>query len=547
MPPRKARAVGAKTNGRTRRIGSRDLLFNTILQNVNFSRASEFRKLFDVRRDLDDECGYPQTDAIRAEDYRKLYDRDPIAARVVNIWPSESWKSQPAVYEDEDSEAVTAFEDAWDDLCRSLRGQSWYASERGNPVWEALRRADELSGVGHYGGILLGLDDGKPLNEPAEGLDEQGRKSGKGQLKQVLFMRCFDESLMTVATWERDPLNPRYGHPIAYNLTLSEATGSDVSLGTHLVHWTRVVHLADNLTSSEVLGVPRMQRVYNRLYDLTKLYGPSAEMYYKGAFPGMSVETLPQLGTDVEVDADNLKDVMEEYMNGLQRYLILTGMQAKMLSPTVVDPAGQINAQLDAICVILEIPKRIFVGSERGELASSQDAGSWNDRVRARQDNYVTPRIIVPFVDRLISLGVLPEPEEFHVDWPDVEALSEMEKASVAIAKTDAMGKYLQGGVEALMTPMDYMTRILEFSEEEATSILEQAEEAVEEKQEEQAALQEEQMQQQLKLAEAQPQQLQVPPGQKPSPFGGKQKEVGKAASPFEPTVHAGDDFPSVG
>ena len=166
-------------------------------------------------------------------------------------------------------------------------------------------------------------------------------------------------------------------------------------------------------------------------------------------------------------------------MNGLQRYLLLTGMSAKTISPQVVDPTSQINVQVQAICIQLGIPQRIFMGSERGELASSQDEGTWNDRLRDRQNNYVTPRIIVPFIDRLIAIGVLPQPVEYFVVWPDLYAMTEAEQASVAVARTNAMAAYVAGNVEAMMTPLDYMVRVLGMSEEEAGSTLQAAVDAV--------------------------------------------------------------------
>jgi hypothetical protein len=112
----------------------------------------------------------------------------------------------------------------------------------------------------------------------------------------------------------------------------------------------------------------------------------------------------------VTIDKADVRNQIENYVNSLQRYLALTGMSAKTLAPQVSDPSSQIDKHLEAICIQLGIPKRIFMGSERGELASSQDDASWNDRLKARQQGYITPRIIVPFVDRLIAVGVLPEP-----------------------------------------------------------------------------------------------------------------------------------------
>lgn len=163
-------------------------------------------------------------------------------------------------------------------------------------------------------------------------------------------------------------------------------------------------------------------------------------------------------------------------MNGLQRYLALIGMSAKSLAPQVVDPSPQIRVQLEAICIKLGVPMRVFMGSERGELASSQDAAAWNDRLKERQKNYIIPRIIIPFVDRLIQVGVLPEVEKYRVWWPDITSQTESEKAAIAVQLTTAMSTFVSGGCETIMTPMDFLTLVLGLSEEEATIVVDNAE-----------------------------------------------------------------------
>jgi len=101
------------------------------------------------------------------------------------------------------------------------------------------------------------------------------------------------------------------------------------------------------------------------------------------------------------------------------------------MAPTVVDPTAQIAVQIEAICIKLGIPIRIFKGSERGELASSQDDAAWNDRLRLRQMYYITPRIVIPFIDRLIMLGVLSEPVGYSVTWDDLESTTKADKARI--------------------------------------------------------------------------------------------------------------------
>ena len=448
------------------------LIEGEIINNVLTSRSSLARAMQDPRRSIDDDCGYPLTSAITSQDYRDLYDRFGVATRVVQIMPHESWKVTPGLVEDDDPDNETPFEAAWEELGKKLKGKSWFQGQEGNSIWEHLLRADILSGIGSFGVTLLGLGDGKPLSDPAE--------PSKGQ--ELLFLRSFDESLVSISSYESDENNSRFGEPTKYRLTFvdprdSTQTSTGQKISTLDVHWSRIHHLADNLGSSEIIGVSRLRPNYNRLLDLRKLYGGSAEMYWRGAFPGISFETHPQLGPDTPnvVSSAANKQQIEQFMNTLQRYISLSGLSAKSLAPQVVDPTPQINAQLNAICIEEGVPMRIFMGSERGELASSQDSRAWNGRLQFRQTMHVTPRVIAPFVDRLIHLGVLPEPVSYSVAWPDLNALSDQEKADVALKQTESLVKYVQGGVEAMMTPMNFLISVLGFSKTEAEVLIEAA------------------------------------------------------------------------
>lgn len=448
-----------------------------IYTNIYTSRAAFAKQFGDPRRDIDDECGYP-AGIITSQQYQELYDREAVAARVVQVLPRETWQVQPEVYEDEDINVLTPFEKALDSLGQQLYGSSYYATgNKCSPVWEYLRRADELSGIGQYGVLFIAVDDGqRDLSQPA-----RVRKNAR-----VLFLRCFPESMAQINKYEQDVTNPRYGQPNEYLLTFNDPHNLDAPTGVGLtgasfaVHWTRCVHLADihhAASPSEIFAIPRQKQVLNRLLDLQKLYAGSAEMYWRGAFPGISLETHPQLGGDVDIDIPRTKDMMEQYMNGLQRYLALTGMAAKSLAPQVVDPSKQIACQIEAICIKLGIPKRVFMGSERGELASSQDDAAWNDRLRERQHGYITPRIIIPFIDRLIQLGVLPAPKQFRVWWPDVTSQTNQERASVALTMTQALAQYVGAGVGNIVGPLDFLSRFLTLPEEEAKMIMDRLKE----------------------------------------------------------------------
>jgi len=498
MPKRKAPQATASQGSR----GSQERVNNIREQllemtaNLTSTRWGYMQSLMDPRRDIDQECGYDLAQEHNPAMYRQLVDRNPIASRVNKLFPTETWGLPPEIYESEDPKSKTPFETAWMELGSELGGDSWHEDLKCSQIWEVLRRADILCGIGHFGVILLGLNDTSDLSQPVEGLDEYGissiakrKKSGgvtnSKAVRKLLYTRVFDESQVTIERLEQNHNNPRYGQPTHYQINFydlnNQSDGQMVTaIGSKSVHWSRVIHVTDNVMSSEWMGVPRCRPVIHRLLDLNKLYGGSAEMFWKGAFPGLSIETQPQLQGDVEIDAEAMRSQMFDYMNSLQRYLTLTGMSAKTLSPTVTDPTTQINVQLEAICIELGVPVRIFKGSERGELASSQDAASWLDRIKDRQRMVTTPRLVVPFVNRLIQVGVLPMPKRYVTHWPDMASLSEEEQARVATLIVDVMSKYIQGGLETLMTPLDFLMRLLHFQQEEAEGILEAAMEAAE-------------------------------------------------------------------
>ena len=477
-----ANRVSKKSSNGTAKITSNDerkqeaLAFNRmcrIVENAQLSRTQLMNRIMDPRRNINDECGYPNTENITILEYKDMYDREAIATRVVEVMPQESWLVQPEVFETEDGRE-TEFKKVWDSLGSQLRGTEWFKSEQGSLIWEYLLRIDKLSGVGAFGVMLIGIDDGLELSEEAV---------FGNQKRELTFLRVFDQSLVEITAYETDIKNPRFGQPTQYNVTFAIPT-ENVSMETKQVHWTRIVHIADDKNSSELFAVPRQRPVWNRLLDVRKLYGGSAEMYWKGAFMGLSIETHPQLGPDIPALEDpvflaGMKEKIENYENGLQRYLLTGAMTVKPLAPQVVDPTPQIDAQIKAICIQKGIPKRIFEGSERGELASSQDARAWHSRLKKRQNDYVTPGIVVPFTDRLINLGILPKPKEYFVKWSDLDTLTEEEQASVALKRTEALAKYVQGSVESVIAPFDFFTRILGMKEEEVESMIAEAMKAV--------------------------------------------------------------------
>lgn len=460
--------------------------FSDMMENALASRAELMKKAteYDRRRNLHDECGYPEIRTIR--DYYECFRMNSYAARVVEIMPKESWMVEPSVFEIDDVDKTTAWEKAFYNLPENLSEEPVdyfdYSSGEGNPIFKALRLADQLCGIGRFGGLLIGCDDGRDLRQPL-----QARPLGtSGVYRKLTFLRAFDESMISVKSLDKNPRSRRFGRPEYYNIYLTDSPvdwmpfeEETTTRKDTVVHWSRILHMKDHELSSSVYSRPRQEPVFERLLDIRKLLAGSAEMYWKGAFPGISIETHPTLGGDVAIDASVLKDRIEQYQNSLQRYLVLLGMSMKTHPPQVVDPKPQIDAQVEALCVWLGCPKRIFLGSERGQLASEQDEATWSGRLRARQIQHINPEILIPFINRLITFGMLPIPDKkIQASWPDMAVLSEDEKATIAVKRTQALTTYVKNGAEAMVAPLDFLTRFLMVPEKEALHIIETAQAA---------------------------------------------------------------------
>jgi len=436
--------------------------FKTMSTMVNNEMMTLHRELLNrltnAQTDVDNACGYPVS--LTIEDYTTLYSRMGLARRAVQIWPDECWHSSPEIYEKEAPDK-TPFETAWKEL------------EEKRSLFSYLHKVDVLSGIGEFGLLLLGFDDGNNLNVPVPGIDPITGEPKEKRQKDVklLYLRAYHQGILKIEAYEKSVTSPRYGLPTVYTISYKNPGTDDLTSAS--VHWSRVLHVADNRENSEVLGVSRLQPIYNNLYDIKKVSGGSGEMFWKGGFPGYSFEMAPEaLTAGVELDVDSIKEQMTLWSTGLQRWLSLRGVTAKSLQPQVADPTGHVDVHLKLVAVSLGVPYRVLLGSEEAKLASVQDKRTWNNRVSRRQNNYLSPTVLRPLIDRLIAVGCLPKPAQYIISWPDLNAATDDDIAKIALARTEAFAKYVGGNVDSLMPPRQYLTLTHRMSEEEAQAVM---------------------------------------------------------------------------
>lgn len=369
-------------------------------------------------RDFYQVFGWPRG-PISALEYKQYYDRGGIANRIIRAYPQATWRDWPLVCDEEDKEK-SAFTKAFSVLIENQN------------LMHYLERADRLSGLGHFSLLLLGVADNADLRTPL----------GRGKL---IYLQPFAEYSITINKWDTNPASPRFGKPELYTLQTADPTQRSTGAisGRSLnVHFSRVIHIAEYLEQDDVFGTPRLEPIVNYLHDLHKTVGATAEVFWLSANRGMSLMADKDANIDPTLLAD-MKKQAEEYQHQLRRTLVGAGMTASSLGSDVPDSKNGVDGLLDLISGASGIPKRILTGSERGELASSQDENNWAARIDERRTTFAGPRILRPLVQLLIAIGEMPAPKgEWYVDWPKATAISESERAKIAVDKTAALRNY---------------------------------------------------------------------------------------------------------
>lgn len=422
------------------------------------------------RVNLAEECGYPTDQEMDATWFKNLYNRYGLAARVVDIWPDECWAAYPDL-NDSAEPGITPWKESWDDLVNNKL------------IFHYLHRIDRLSRLCQYGILFLGLDDGGKLSDPPRGIDRDTgeRLPGFNRKYKLNYLMPFDQTLVRVSSMEKNKYSPRYNRPKYYHIqfnTTNLGVGPDGAqpadgpvLIENKVHWTRVLHVADNLQNSEIFGIPSLYTVANYLHDAHKVAGSSAEMFYKGGFPGYAFETYPDLAGEATIDDDSLNDQMELYQRRLKRYLATVGGRWNSLQPQVANPDKHLEWYIKLICMAIGVPARIFMGSEAGHLASMKDDDAWRTRCNGRQTKYLEPKMIRPLIDRLTVFGVLPKTRNVYCNWRDLRAMSDKDRVDIALKKAQTLMQYKQGNVEQIFPIRLFLTMVLNLTEEEADAV----------------------------------------------------------------------------
>lgn len=375
--------------------------------------------------------------------------------------------------------------------------------------------------------------------------EDLGDPEGEGKAKRkLLFLRPYPEVMATVTKWEGNIRSQRYMKPLEYLVKTIDPNGAypaGFPINTQRVHWTRAIHIADTHhmpSANEDLAIPAMQPVYYDILDAQKISGADSEGFFRNAFLKIFFETHPSLGGDVLVDDDEIEEMMEQMLNGGQQHGRLSGMHANPVGPQVASPTEHLDSKYKRISIAMGYPKRVWEGSERGEMASGQDEDTHSDRVAERHNEYCSPHICAPLVNRFILVGLCRPPKlGYHLEWPAIGNQDEAGKATVFSTRATAFAAWAAIPPENKPMPDRWMLEHeAGYPPDEVEEMLAEVELEREEAKAEQEALMREQSEMAMDAGGEDQGDMPGLPGQKPpAPFGGPPKPGGGGFPPKKP------------
>lgn len=419
-------------------------------------------------RDMYDVCGWPRQ--LVFQHYLNMYERGGIAARVVNAPCDTCWKKPPRLYEDTgvdvlpgETRGLTPFEEDWQYLVEEL------------DLLRHLYEADKRSRIGRFGILLIGVSV-KRFGR----LDQPLRDGMLRNPQDILYFNTFHEGRVKEIIGNVDRESPQFGLPEFYDIEFGSDVPGFTMPGETLqrVHASRVIHIAETALENDVFAQPAMKGIYNNLENIEKVVGGAAEMFFQGARRTLHFKVNPEAHFGPEERA-RIEDHIYALIHNLKASIVSQGGEVETLASITPDPTGNFHVNLQIISGHTNIPQRKLVGSEQGELASSQDEHNWNDFCQSRNANYTGPRLVLRTGTRLIALGACrPAVHPLLCEWEDLLAMSAMEKAQLGKIQTEAIVAYSNAlNATSVVPEQEFRVKILDWDPEAPAAAIKAQEE----------------------------------------------------------------------
>lgn len=396
-------------------------------------------------RDMNAVFGYPEV--VTYSETFAMFRRHGIATRLTRGVSRSCWRDVPKIKVD-DKEILE-------------EEMNVFAKKR---MFRKLEQADTLNRIGRFSVLFVGVQDGQDLDQP---LGKALR--GKNGIDEVYF-HAYSEAGTEVVAYDTEVTSPRFGLPLKYQLQIRDIGNGKITTDTtvRIVHYSRVVHLAEDSLDNDVEGFSALEPVYNYLIDLMKSGGGSAEAYWRNARRVLAFMAKDGIGNATPEQLEQLRTDIEAFTNGWSDAIRLGNVEVEQLQADLADPKEVILGSLKLISGSTGIPLRILTGEGGGQTTGSEDKAAYNSLVHDRQEMMCSDWLLQT-LDIFSNAGIIePLPINAVVDWPVSESLNEKDKSEArknnanALSLIAAAVNPISGGLAGIVDVHDIISEVLD-------------------------------------------------------------------------------------
>ena len=376
----------------------------------------------ETNRNIICQYGYPEAPSFK--DFYAVGRRVGLGTAVINAPVDVCWSEYPEVKDvltfDKNGEPET---EANSDFIKELNR---LIGSRNLQFWERIKGLDRKQRFGMYAGMLLVTRDelGRSASQPLDSLLP-------GQLVKMI---PFYEAQLIPIEYDQDIGSPNYGEPTMWQLienAVNPKPGKQLSME---VHPSRLIIAAEGSEDGTIYGVPAMQGCLYAVMDWEKARMSSAEGIkrnndQRGVLSLQDGSNLPHPDSE---EAEIMDENVRDWHLGKEALLTVANANVTPFNASFHDPKTISDICLQEVAAHTRIPSTVLIGYQTGRLASTEDALAFASSMMTRRKGPVN-EMIYQVLDRLIDLGLLPEPQgDIYIEWSDLTEPATSDKLAIS-------------------------------------------------------------------------------------------------------------------
>lgn len=352
-----------------------------------------------------DSAGYPKL--LNFGDHWNIQSRFGIAHAGIHKIVDKCWQSNPIITDgkNDGKRDSTPFEQ---DLNILIEKHALFAR---------LKGVDWRQRVGRYAVIL------PIIKEQSPGETFEPIKKVNSIEALIKLVPKFESQVDVTDVGTNTDINSEdYGMPSHYNLR-EEVFGDRNPIDNKQVKLdpSRVFAVAEGADDGGIFGIPANEAGFNALIDLEIICASGQTALRKNAKQRF-ITSIKDNQVASALKDEKLKKEYDQNVDNFNRgdapNLTVYGMDIHTLQSTLADPTAPFTNSLNVYAASVNTPASEIIGVQMNKQASAGNEMAFNETATSRRENFITPAIIIAFLNYLINIGVVNEPsEEIIVTW----------------------------------------------------------------------------------------------------------------------------------